>query len=271
MLKKKKKFLYVMICIICLGSLGFGNFYYNMKLENTANAAKKALQDDSIVKETAEEATVNSADVLSEKLTKNFPEDLSVKITEKINAGKTVKLAALGSESTSTDKGSWGELLQKDLDKAYGKGAIEVTAEGIKDDLSINIIKDKKYKTLLEQKPDILLIEPFLLNDNGNVKVEDTLGSLDILLADVKKISEDTTVMIQPPNPIYKPVFYLDQVNKLEEFTKENELIYLNHWGAWPDQNSEEMKMYVDMNTYQPTEKGEKVWAKYLINYFTGK
>ncbi|WP_156419025.1 hypothetical protein [Fictibacillus sp. FJAT-27399] len=270
-MKKKKKFLYVMICIICLGSLGFGNFYYNMKLENTANAAKKAIHDESIVKETAEETAIKSTEVNSEELMKNFPEDLAAKVNEKMKAGEIVKFAALGSESTSTEDGSWGKLLQNGLDKAYGKGAIEVTAEGIKDELSINITKDKEYRSLLEEKPDVLLIEPFLLNDNGKVKVDDTLGSLNVLLADVKRISKSTTVMIQPPNPIYKPVFYLDQVNRLEMFTKEKGLIYLNHWGSWPDPDSEEMKTYVDMNTYQPTEKGDKVWAKYLINYFTGK
>ncbi|SDN03535.1 hypothetical protein SAMN04488137_3180 [Fictibacillus solisalsi] len=264
---KKKKVLYVLIFIICLASLGYGNIQYELKLEDKAEAAKKELEDQRTgSNEMDEKSTMPDVSAL----TKNLPKNAQAVITEKIMAGETVKVGAIGSETTSGEE-SWGRLFRQKLQSAYGKERIEFLPQGFNNEWSITVVKNKKYQPLLDQNLDILLIEPFLLNDNGKINIRDTLASLDILLADVKRANSDTVVFLQPPNPIYKPRFYLDQVNQLTQFAKEKEIAYIDHWSAWPDQESEELKMYVNTENHQPTKKGQQLWADDLAILFTGK
>ncbi|KSU83038.1 hypothetical protein GA0061096_2230 [Fictibacillus enclensis] len=264
---KKKKVLYVLIFIICLGSLGYGNIQYKLKLEDKAEAAKKDLEDQRAAsKERKESSTMPGVSAL----TKNLPENAQEVIAERWKAAETVKVGAIGSETTSGED-SWGTLFQQKLQAAYGKEHIEFLSKGFKNEWSITVIKDKKYQPLLDQRLDVLLIEPFLLNDNGKINIRDTLASLDILLADVKRANPETVVLLQPPNPIYKPRFYLDQVNQLKRYANEKGMAYIDHWSAWPDQESEELKMYVNTENHQPTKKGEQLWADDLADLFTGK
>lgn len=44
--KHKKRLLYILTCLICVGSIGYGCISYNIKLDKTVNDAKKELQQE---------------------------------------------------------------------------------------------------------------------------------------------------------------------------------------------------------------------------------
>ena len=60
-------------------------------------------------------------------------------------------------------------------------------------------------------------------------------------------------------------------MEELQQFAEDNDIPYLNHWEAWPDQDSEEIKEYITEDSSQPSVKGHEVWAEYMIDYFIAK
>ena len=50
---------------------------------------------------------------------------------------------------------------------------------------------------------------------------------------------------IQPPHPLYQATYYPVQVEALAQYAEDNDIPYLNHWEAWPDQDSKEIKDYL--------------------------
>ena len=119
-----------------------------------------------------------------------------------------------------------------------------------------------------KDKPDLVLLEPFLLNDNGVVMIDDTLAHIQSIIDQLKSAAPNAVVILQPPNPIYNATYYPRQVERLEAFANENGYPYLNHWPAWLDDQSEELNRYVDPQTDLPTAEGAKVWANALAKRF---
>ena len=91
------------------------------------------------------------------------------------------------------------------------------------------------------------------------------------LLPKSKKVFQIRVVLIQPPHPLYQATYYPVQVEALEQYAEDNGIPYLNHWEAWPDQDSEEIKDYLSEDASEPSAKGHQVWAEYLIDYFIAK
>ena len=120
----------------------------------------------------------------------------------------------------------------------------------------------------MEEQPDLILFEPFILKDNGEVGIDHSLENASAVIASVKESLPQTEVILQPPHPLYKANFYPKQVEELQQFAEDNGITYLNHWEAWPDKNSEEIKEYISEDASQPSAKGHQLWADYLIDYF---
>ena len=136
---------------------------------------------------------------------------------------------------------------------------------------SIAFINEEKVTEVIEEQPDLILFEPFTLKDNGVVGIDDSLENVSAVIASVKESLPQTQVILQPPHPLYKANFYPTQVEELQQFAEDNDIPYLNHWEAWPDQDSEEIKEYISEDSSQPSAKGHQVWAEYLIDYFIAK
>ncbi len=119
-----------------------------------------------------------------------------------------------------------------------------------------------------KQKPDILLLEPFSYNDNGNVGLDNTLLNLKVILSDIKQTSPEAVIYMQPSHPIYNAIFYPKEVDALREFAEEKDLTYLDHWTNWPDGKDEKMKTLLTEDQQTPNVEGNKVWAEYLASYF---
>ncbi|MBH0169288.1 SGNH/GDSL hydrolase family protein [Fictibacillus sp. 18YEL24] len=96
----------------------------------------------------------------------------------------------------------------------------------------------------------------------------DSLFVLNKVITETKKTNPEVITMLQPSNPISKPVKYAEQVEALEAFAAEKAIPYLNNWKAWPSVDSEDIKKYYDSETLLPNEEGHKLWADYMIAIF---
>ncbi len=113
----------------------------------------------------------------------------------------------------------------------------------------------------------MIILEPFILKNNGEVSVEHSLKHLKTIMDKVKSANPETTFILQPPHPLYNAKHYPNQVEDLKEYAAENNIPYLDHWTAWFDQTKEEFKEDLSKDNSQPSNKGHKVWAEYLIDY----
>src|SRR5699024_9986798 len=125
------------------------------------------------------------------ELTKHLPQALSEKVTNAIEEDKNLSFIAMGSNATASGEGTWTDLLQQQLDNAYGKDVFKLTVKSFGDDLSIDVVQQQKYEKAANLGPDILLLEPFVLNDNGLVAVDDTLASVSTIITAFEEANED--------------------------------------------------------------------------------
>src|SRR5690606_12574411 len=116
--------------------------------------------------------------------------------------------------STEEQTISWPYSLENELNSFYGPNVFITNILNLEDISSSHLIETNGHLEIAAIRPDIIVIEPMLLNDNGFVKVEDTISNLEELIAVVKKESPEVFVIIQPSNPTYAPSYYEVQIKK---------------------------------------------------------
>jgi hypothetical protein len=263
---KKRRFLSVFVMIACLSSVIGGHFYYNNKLEQTAYAAKKELGITETKDVTKEDSTKEPKKATTEHFA-NAPKDVANLYKQKKEAGEPLLIHLIGSASTSPAEGTWAKLFTDEMTKVYGED-VGIQTTSIGEMTSLDLQDDVLYEELTKKQADIVLIEPPLLSDNDGVSMDDSLFVLNKLIADIKETNPEVITMLQPSNPISKPVKYAEQVEALEAFATEKAIPYLNNWTAWPSVDSEDIKKYYDSETLLPNEEGHKLWADYMIALF---
>ncbi|MCM3709225.1 SGNH/GDSL hydrolase family protein [Sporosarcina luteola] len=113
---------------------------------------------------------------------------------------------------------------------------------------------------------DVVLLEPFTLNNNGRVVIEDEHRHI-LRLRDT--LQEDAVLLLMPSQPIHRPNFYLTQIRSLGNFAAVREIPYIDHWTAWPDVADEAILGYLDEDS-GPNDVGATAWGEALVDYFTG-
>jgi hypothetical protein len=271
----------VIVLVLSISTIIIGKIHWNHKISAYAG------MESSVVLETEQhenKKTVNDKDkegttdqvVDSTQYTKNLPDEVKLKVEKTAKTGKPVRFVILGSKSTSSDENGWPNLLKQQLIQSYGTSVFDVTIQEISDKNSLQVIEEELYQAALKNKPDILLFEPFILKDNGEVRMEDRLENITTIIEDFEEINPDVFIFLQPANPLYNATYYPKEVEELQRFALENNIDYLNHWLAWPDQNSSEIESYLSPDPSMsfksiPNEKGHQLWADYLANYFISK
>ncbi|MDQ0216273.1 hypothetical protein J2S13_002714 [Oikeobacillus pervagus] len=208
----------------------------------------------------------NSTNLTS--LTKNWPKEAQKTFSSALASGKTYKIAIVGSNVVGKDENGWSVKVKKELEEAF-EGTIDVSIHSF-DLTSLQFIQDHAYEKIVEEKPDLVLFEPFTLKDTGLIRMEDHHENIRIFMEALKKGNKHVVLILQPANPIYNATYYPGNVRDLMQFAKEEKFPYLDHWGKWPDGQSEDIKDYVTEDNL-PNEKGHKLWADYLVHYFIAK
>ncbi|RLQ07036.1 SGNH/GDSL hydrolase family protein [Geobacillus sp. FSL K6-0789] len=245
----------------CLAFIITGHLYWERKIDATVQAARAKVE----ISAKQETETSQTEAILARA--KQLPAAAQAAIKRAVEEKRPIRLVIAGSESTP-ENGGWPDLLKQALDKAYGKGVFHITVHEYEGLTTADADRQRIAADWAKDKPDLVLLEPFLLNDNGVVTIDDTLAHIQSILAGLKSAAPNAVVILQPPNPIYNATYYPRQVERLEAFANENGYPYLNHWPAWPDDQSEELNRYVDPQTDLPTAEGANVWANALAKRF---
>lgn len=195
------------------------------------------------------------------ELTSNLPTEIKEGIQ---NEELPITIEAVGSSATSEDRVGWPAVLQENLDNTYGEGVFELSVTSFGDKTSDEVVQE-----ITASKVDVLLLEPFLLKNNGIIRIEDSLEITTNIISKYKKMNEDVTIMLQPSNPLHNATYYPLQVEELQNYATENDYVYINHWEAWPPSDDKKMNEYLTDKS-EPNEMGHNIWAQYLTSYFTG-
>jgi hypothetical protein len=242
--------------LVCIGVLTFSHITWN---KQTTVQAVKSEPDKKVDQEN------NTANNYEEylKMAANWPETAKEQLLLSMKDGNPFKILFVGSSALQ-----WGDVVSQGITESFGNGRIS-TAIYTYDSTSNDFVAENKQLEIAAEKAQLVVIEPFLLNDNGNATIDITLGNLTKVMEDIKAENPETTFILQPSYPIYLPNYYSIQVESLKEFAAVNNIVYLDHWTAWPATDNPQVNDYV--NQSGPNAEGLNVWANYLVEYFVNK
>ncbi|MGG5255140.1 SGNH/GDSL hydrolase family protein [Neobacillus sp. SM06] len=183
-----------------------------------------------------------------------------------VSAKKPFTILFVGS---GADRGS-AQIIAAKLEETFG-GKLVKTAIQTSDLTSTEFVAQKKSLEIASEQAQLILFEPFLLNDNGNVETKTALANVSKIIEDVKAVNPDVTFILQPSYPLYAAKYYPLQVDALKKYASDNGITYLDHWKAWPDYQKAELKNYLLADQSGPNEKGNAIWAKFLEDYLISK
>ncbi|WAA09708.1 SGNH/GDSL hydrolase family protein [Fervidibacillus albus] len=202
--------------------------------------------------------------------TANLPSDLADIFKQAFYDERVLHVSIVGSPSLGVEENGWSVQVQEQLEETYGTDFLDVNIVQF-DGTSTAFVDSEEAKEIVEEAPDLLLLEGFTLEDNsGLVPVNTSHENLRTFLGEVIEANPNVGILIQPPNPIYAAVNYPVQVEELKNFAELEGLHYLDHWQFWPDPNSSEILDYLNDESL-PNEEGHKLWADVVVNYFVGK
>ncbi|MEH7605096.1 SGNH/GDSL hydrolase family protein [Priestia megaterium] len=250
----------VLALLVLIASLVAGKMYWNHQASEQSAVRPTKIEGSSYTK--GEEASWK-------EYAQNLPKLVIAKIEQAEKTKKPMKLVIVGSAPKEKVQKTWGTLLKENLKSTYGEDLMDTQVYEYTDMTTLKFINNGTYKQILDEKPDVLLFEPFLLNDNGVVGINNTLENINIIMSHLKEQNSELVTILQPSAPVYKAENYPNDVKALEEFSKENGYEYLNHWNAWPDYRSKDILTFLGKIPGQPNNNGEKLWSKYLETYFT--
>lgn len=259
-----KKLLVIAISTVAIISIFVSKLYWDKKIEAYAVGDLSLLSSKVVNTSLASRSVLNIEEIM--KLTTNLPKEVAERIESNVRENETIHLLILGSQSTPKN-GGWPGYLKDKIEEAYGEDVFNVTINEIQNKTTKEIIDEGIYRDVVSLTPDILLLEPFILYDNGKVKLEDRLDNITYLIEQIQEKNPNLLLMIQPANPLYNAKFYPGEVESLKEYAEINSYIYIDHWVAWPDQRSEDMKEYLTSEGL-PNEKGHEAWGSFLENLF---
>ncbi|WNS75217.1 SGNH/GDSL hydrolase family protein [Bacillus sp. DTU_2020_1000418_1_SI_GHA_SEK_038] len=262
-----KAFFVALLAICCATLLVIGNIHWDKK--TTVAGQTEAIKIDNKEYEEVESAaaSINPKELLV--FANNWPEKSKEQFRKALEEERPFHILIVGSESMGVEKNGWHNLVRAAVKETYGE---TVTIETLEYEMnSHQFVQENKQKDLIEQKADMIIIEPFTYKDNGKVRIEDSLANLTRIRNDVKNENQNVEFVIQPPHPLFNARYYPIQVEELKEYSEKRGITYLDHWTAWPDWHTEEIKDYLLEDSSGPSEKGHEAWAEYLEKFLVSK
>ncbi len=180
-----------------------------------------------------------------------------------------IKITFFGSDSIANrhhPDQSWPALVTDQLSSLLPDGHLEETIIEIGRMHSLDFYHDgTTIQQIIDSEPDILLYEPLLLNDIGHVRPIDSIDILGLTLDRLSRELPHTDIIIVPANPLYNSAFYLNQMEDLGAFVRENNLHYADHWESWPAYTDESLNNFLENG--RPNSQGHAIWADFIVDY----
>jgi len=262
-----KNFLVAVLAIGCAAILFTGYLHWNDKTVVSTVKVNQEVESMETEKKTSTKKVNQSLD----DLTANWPEQAREQYKQSVEREEPFTILIAGSNALGYEDEGWSVQFKNQLEEAFGD-TIHVVVKSY-DLTSAQFILENKLDELVAEKPDLTLLEPFTLNNNGKVQFADSHLQIKEIAAGLTEENPEHVLILQPTYPLYKATYYPNEVAALKEFAEENEIPYLDHWTAWPDPDSDEILEYLTEENGSTTvnENGHQLWASYLINYFIAK
>ncbi|MEH7336601.1 SGNH/GDSL hydrolase family protein [Neobacillus drentensis] len=269
-----KSLLTIILAISCGVMLIGGNIYWDKKISAYAQKPiEKTESTKKIEKKEPEQKSIKVEESKNDVLisyTKNWPTQASGMFSKHLAAHEPFQFLIIGSNAIGTSSHGWAYSLETKLIETYGQDNFQVSIKPF-DNTSTKFINDKKHTELTAQRADIVLFEPFTLNDNGNIPTKNSLANITTFTEEYKKKNPQSTFILIPPHPIYNAIYYPKQVADLAKYAEENKIPFLNHWTVWPSSSSKSIKDYLLPDQSAPNEKGAQLISDYLAKYFIAR
>ncbi|MBT2701007.1 hypothetical protein J7E79_27315 [Bacillus sp. ISL-40] len=257
-----QKFLTALLAVGFLITLYLGQSHWNQ--ERQATAKSKPFHQSSTSKIDAQ----NPEEQELLKLTSNWPTSAVDQFKQSLKEEKPFTILFAGSPAIGSETDGSFPLIKEKLIKTFGEQHIKVELKTFNLS-STQLLYQKKQTEIAAANADLIIFEPFILMNNGEVLIKDTLENTSKIIDDIKKNKPETAFILQPSFPLYQAKIYPRQVAELKKYAQEKQLTYLDHWTAWPDQNTVAMKDYLQPDMSAPSEKGNHVWSEYILEFLT--
>ncbi|MFB3164805.1 hypothetical protein ABLO26_25940 [Neobacillus sp. 179-J 1A1 HS] len=239
---------------VCIGVLAYSHIHWNQQ------TAAKSVVEPIPTYETSEEDYTEYLELAS-----NWPNEAKEQLKLALEAKTPFKILFVGSTAME-----WEKNVTQQLTQSFGNDKI-TTALHTYDITTEDFIAVNKQLELASEQAQLIVLEPFLLNDNGKLKIDVTLANVTKIIEDIRNENPETTFILQPSYPIHLPKYYATQVEALKTYAAENSLTYLDHWAAWPATDHPEIKNYLNEDQSGPNEQGYQAWSEFLVEYFVKK
>ncbi|EKN66462.1 hypothetical protein BABA_15172 [Neobacillus bataviensis LMG 21833] len=257
-----QKILTALLAVVFIIVLYLGQSHWNQQLEASAKGKSPAHSPATADVEKMDDTS--DQDLLG--LTKNWPETASARFQETLNEKQPFKVLFVGSPAIKDTY----PIIQEKLMGAFGEKHIQVDLKTFTT-TTTQLINSKQDAEIAAAKADLIVLEPFILTNNGVVGMDKTLNDITKIIIQSKVANPETTFILQPSYPLYKAKTYPKQTDELKTYAAKSNIAYLDHWIAWPDPNSEEIKDYLAPDNDAPSEKGIKVWSDYVVDFLISK
>ncbi|WP_409295953.1 SGNH/GDSL hydrolase family protein [Peribacillus sp. SCS-26] len=250
-----RRFFITLILLFTVAVVFYGNIHWNNKI-SSANERKAAAPAAAEKEERAASPLTASIPV---KEIRNIFQN-----AEKQN--KDVKIVFLGSQALGSGENSWPELAGRELKEKFTNVSYKTLA--YPDFTYKQYHASDKVQELIAEKADIVIFEPFSLNNNGELSTETVFSGIQKTIKTAKEAKKNTLFILQPTHPIPNATIYPDQVDELKSFAKTEGYLYLDHWTNWPDYGTSEIDDYLTEDNSAPSDKGHKIWADSVLSMF---
>lgn len=273
------KKLVVLLFVLAVIVFTVGPRYYNHKIEVSNAKSVKAFnkeQQQELQKEKEKLA------LLEKNKSKSILDWLKYTSTQKNQITISVfgSSVTAGSGSSTLDK-HWSGLLENYLSNKEGLESISLTRHGYGGYTTQRLITENKINDVIADKPDLVIIEPTIINNYGsNISLDQTNTDTLYFVNEIKKNLPNTLIIIQSSDPTDPVKFskgknkvgftYSDYVNDLQTFTRDNHLNYVDIYTGMENLLAKNHKQLGDIlsDDRHPNDLGYEYWFETLKTSF---
>ncbi|MFP5108573.1 SGNH/GDSL hydrolase family protein [Neobacillus sp. C211] len=256
------KFLTALLAVGFLITLYLGQSHWDQ--ERQATAKSKPFHQSSTSK--IDDQNPEEQELLN--LTSNWPANAVDQFKQSLKEDKPFTILFAGSPAIGSETAGSFPLIKEKLIKTFGEQHIKVELKTF-NLTSTQFLYQKKQAEIAAVNADLIIFEPFIQKNNGEVLIKDTLQNTSEIIDDIQADKPETAFILQPSFPLYQAEIYPHQVAELKKYAQEKQLTYLDHWTAWPDSNTVAMKDYLQPDMSAPNVKGDQLWSEYILKFLT--
>jgi len=205
-----ENFLTILLGLACASVLFFGHSYWNERIK--AAPQKTSSLSDKHQKTSTQTVENKSPDEDVIAYTRNWPASAVDRFKQTLYEKKLFKVLFVGSPDIGSNSAGTYPTVKEKLLEAFGENNIQVDLKTFKS-TSTQLVNSNKQDEIAAEEADLL--EPFILQNNGLVLIDQTLSDISKIIDDIKSKKPETTFMLQPSYPLYKAKIYPNQVAEL--------------------------------------------------------